>query len=51
LDWIPTGEHAGYFAGVGHGFWRERAIMLSQAVSIAERVRFPGSSGVERPVA
>lgn len=29
LDWIPTGEHAAYFAGVARGFWREQGIDLS----------------------
>ncbi|MBL6454825.1 ABC transporter substrate-binding protein [Belnapia sp. T6] len=29
LDWIPTGEHAAYFAGAGRGFWREQGIELS----------------------
>jgi NitT/TauT family transport system substrate-binding protein len=29
LDWIPTGEHAHYFAGVERGFWRENGIELS----------------------
>ncbi|RYJ01380.1 MAG: hypothetical protein EON47_10945 [Acetobacteraceae bacterium] len=31
LDWIPTGEHAAYFAGVGRGFWREQGIELALA--------------------
>jgi NitT/TauT family transport system substrate-binding protein len=26
LDWIPTGEHAAYFAGAQRGFWRENRI-------------------------
>ncbi len=29
LDWIPTGEHAAYFAGAERGFWRENGIELS----------------------
>jgi NitT/TauT family transport system substrate-binding protein len=29
LDWIPTGEHAAYFAGAQRGFWRENGIELS----------------------
>ncbi|MES2712325.1 MAG: ABC transporter substrate-binding protein [Pseudomonadota bacterium] len=29
LDWIPTGEHAAYFAGAARGFWREQGIELS----------------------
>lgn len=29
LDWIPSGEHAAYFAGVQRGFWRENGIELS----------------------
>src|SRR3712207_4708483 len=29
LDWIPTGEHAAYFAGQQRGFWRENGIDLS----------------------
>ncbi|MBV1796505.1 ABC transporter substrate-binding protein [Siccirubricoccus sp. G192] len=29
LDWIPTGEHAAYFAGLARGFWREQGIVLS----------------------
>lgn len=29
LDWIPTGEHAAYFAGQQRGFWREDGIELS----------------------
>ncbi|HEY4251569.1 MAG TPA: ABC transporter substrate-binding protein [Roseomonas sp.] len=29
LDWLPTGEHAAYFAGVARGFWREQGIELS----------------------
>lgn len=29
LDWIPTGEHAAYFAGQQRGFWRENGIELS----------------------
>jgi NitT/TauT family transport system substrate-binding protein len=29
LDWIPTGEHAAYFAGVQRGIWRELGIDLS----------------------
>lgn len=29
LDWIPTGEHAAYFAGVGRGFFREQGIELA----------------------
>ncbi len=31
LDWIPTGEHAAYFAGQQRGFWRENGIDLSIA--------------------
>lgn len=31
LDWIPTGEHAAYFAGVARGFWRDQGIELSLA--------------------
>ncbi len=31
LDWIPTGEHAAYFAGVGRGFFRENGIDLQLA--------------------
>lgn len=31
LDWIPTGEHAAYFAGAARGFWREQGIELSLA--------------------
>ncbi len=27
--WIPTGEHAAYFAGVARGAWREQGIELS----------------------
>lgn len=29
LDWIPTGEHAAYFAGAERGVWREQGIELS----------------------
>ncbi len=29
LDWIPTGEHAAYYAGQQRGFWRENGIELS----------------------
>lgn len=29
LDWIPTGEHAAYFAGAERGAWREQGIELS----------------------
>jgi NitT/TauT family transport system substrate-binding protein len=29
LDWIPTGEHAAYFAGVERGIWRDLGIQLS----------------------
>jgi NitT/TauT family transport system substrate-binding protein len=29
LDWIPTGEHAAYFAGVQRGIWRELGIDMS----------------------
>ncbi|WP_149537949.1 ABC transporter substrate-binding protein [Siccirubricoccus phaeus] len=29
LDWIPTGEHAAYFAGAARGFWRDQGIELS----------------------
>lgn len=29
LDWIPSGEHAAYYAGVERGFWRENGIELS----------------------
>lgn len=29
LDWIPTGEHAAYFAGAARGFWRENGIDIS----------------------
>lgn len=29
LDWIPTGEHAAYFAGAQRGIWRELGIDLS----------------------
>ncbi|HYZ33662.1 MAG TPA: ABC transporter substrate-binding protein [Crenalkalicoccus sp.] len=29
LDWIPTGEHAAYFAGTARGFWKEQGIELS----------------------
>lgn len=29
LDWIPTGEHAAYYAGVARGFWRDNGIDLS----------------------
>lgn len=31
LDWIPTGEHAAYFAGAARGFWRENGIEISLA--------------------
>jgi NitT/TauT family transport system substrate-binding protein len=31
LDWIPTGEHAAYYAGAQRGFWRENGIDLSIA--------------------
>ncbi len=31
LDWIPTGEHAAYFAGAARGFWREQGIELALA--------------------
>lgn len=31
LDWIPTGEHAAYFAGVQRGFWRDNGIELALA--------------------
>ncbi len=31
LDWIPSGEHAAYFAGATRGFWREQGIELSLA--------------------
>ncbi len=31
LDWIPSGEHAAYFAGAARGFWREQGIELSLA--------------------
>ena len=29
LDWIPTGEHAAYFAGAARGFWREQGIEIA----------------------
>jgi len=29
LDWIPTGEHAAYFAGAAKGFFKEQGIDLS----------------------
>jgi NitT/TauT family transport system substrate-binding protein len=29
LDWIPTGEHAAYYAGVARGFWREQGVDLA----------------------
>jgi NitT/TauT family transport system substrate-binding protein len=29
LDWIPTGEHAAYFAGAERGAWREQGIEIS----------------------
>ncbi|GGJ09914.1 ABC transporter substrate-binding protein [Neoroseomonas lacus] len=29
LDWIPSGEHAAYFAGVARGFFRDNGIDLS----------------------
>jgi NitT/TauT family transport system substrate-binding protein len=29
LDWLPTGEHAAYYAGAQRGFWRENGIELS----------------------
>lgn len=29
LDWIPSGEHAAYFAGVARGFFRDNGIELS----------------------
>ncbi len=29
LDWLPTGEHAAYFAGQQRGFWREEGIDIS----------------------
>ena len=29
LDWIPTGEHAAYFAGAAKGFWKDQGIDLS----------------------
>lgn len=29
LDWIPTGEHAAYFAGAERGVWREQGIELA----------------------
>jgi len=29
LDWIPTGEHAAYYAGQQRGFWREEGIDIS----------------------
>lgn len=31
LDWIPTGEHAAYFAGAARGFWQEQGIEISLA--------------------
>lgn len=31
LDWIPTGEHAAYFAGAARGFWRENGIEIQLA--------------------
>lgn len=29
LDWIPSGEHAAYYAGAARGFWRDQGIELS----------------------
>ena len=29
LDWLPTGEHAAYFAGLQRGFFRDAGIDLS----------------------
>ncbi|MBX9701647.1 MAG: ABC transporter substrate-binding protein, partial [Acetobacteraceae bacterium] len=29
LDWIPTGEHAAWFAGAARGAWREQGIELA----------------------
>jgi len=31
LDWIPTGEHAAYFAGAAKGFWKAQGIDISLA--------------------
>jgi NitT/TauT family transport system substrate-binding protein len=31
LDWIPTGEHAAYFAGAAKGFFKEQGIDISLA--------------------
>ena len=31
LDWIPTGEHAAYFAGWQKGFWAENGIDITMA--------------------
>jgi len=29
MDWIPTGEHAAWYAGAARGFWRENGIEIS----------------------
>lgn len=29
MDWIPTGEHAAWYAGAARGFWREQGIDIS----------------------
>ena len=29
MDWIPTGEHAAWYAGAARGFWRENGIDIS----------------------
>lgn len=29
MDWLPTGEHAAWYAGAARGFWRENGIDLS----------------------
>ncbi len=29
LDWLPTGEHAAYFAGLQRGFFHDAGIDLS----------------------
>lgn len=29
MDWLPTGEHAAWYAGAARGFWRENGIEIS----------------------
>jgi NitT/TauT family transport system substrate-binding protein len=50
LDWIPTGEHAAYFAGMQKGFWKAQGIdiELSRGYGSGDTVaKMAGGAGID----